>query len=199
MSEIQSKDNLQNSGGRRKSIIHGGRRKSIIHGGRRKSILLGGAINSSQVDKDDGFGSASNIKETEGEMDNEVIMDLFDGKDKDEEQLTDRMTKRENRNLMILYPEDTFLINWQIFITILLLVACIYTPWEIAFSTDAKIFSRSIDLLFLIDIIITFNVAYFDDGYNIVEKRGPIASNYLKGWFVIDFTSIIPFDLILSA
>ena len=52
----------------------------------------------------------------------------------------------------------------------------------------------SIDAFFLIDILINFNTAYYRDDFEIETSRKAIAYNYLKGWFIVDVVSILPFD-----
>lgn len=48
-----------------------------------------------------------------------------------------------------------------------------------------------IDSLFLIDIILQFNVAQYDDNLKLITERGEITYNYLTGFFVIDVVSIL--------
>lgn len=62
-----------------------------------------------------------------------------------------------------------------------------------------KTFEYIIDFMFLLDIIIIFNTAYYTDDYDLIDSRKEIACNYLNGWFSIDFIAIIPFDVILEA
>lgn len=64
-------------------------------------------------------------------------------------------------------------------------------PWEII--------NYVIDFSFGMDILVTFNTAFYDDNYKIIESRKKIAIKYLKGWFFIDLFAIIPFDLILGS
>ena len=52
------------------------------------------------------------------------------------------------------------------------------------------------DAFFLLDIIITFNTAYYNDYLKIVDDRSEIAKNYFQRWFFIDLISIIPFELV---
>jgi hypothetical protein len=59
------------------------------------------------------------------------------------------------------------------------------------------IINYTIDSLFLLDIFIIFNSAYYDNEFIIVDDRKEITNSYLKGWFSIDTFAIIPFDLIL--
>lgn len=56
--------------------------------------------------------------------------------------------------------------GWDLLISVILLVTCFITPFNLAFSEEVDkvklyvAFNYSIDFLFLIDIIINFNTAY---------------------------------------
>jgi hypothetical protein len=53
-----------------------------------------------------------------------------------------------------------------------------------------------IDASFMVDIILIFNTAYEDEStLKIITDRKKIAAFYLKGWFLVDLLSILPFDL----
>ena len=53
------------------------------------------------------------------------------------------------------------------------------------------------DVMFLIDIIVTFFTSVNDErSCTEVVDRKQIAVLYLKGWFWIDSISIFPFDLV---
>ena len=75
-------------------------------------------------------------------------------------------------------------------------------PIRLAFS-DSESFWWSLfyiitDTIFLIDIILTFLTTINDTEkiYEITDKK-KIAKQYLKGWFLIDFLSILPIDIML--
>ena len=52
----------------------------------------------------------------------------------------------------------------------------------------------AIDLLFAVDILVSFNTSYFDQGKDkFATKRKAIAANYLRGWFAVDFIAVFPF------
>ena len=53
--------------------------------------------------------------------------------------------------------------------------------------------------MFLIDIIVIFNTAIFDDDMNTIYDRCLLTKSYLKGWFFIDLIAIIPFSLFLGS
>ena len=110
-----------------------------------------------------------------------------------------RMSYRGNKKEWLLYPEDSAKVNWDLFITNILFISCMITPWRIAFGEaedpiEWKIINYSIDGCFVIDIIVIFFSAYYDEEFIIVEDRKQIAKYYLQGWFAIDLLAIIPFD-----
>lgn len=106
------------------------------------------------------------------------------------------MEERKNRKSCLLYPEDSFYKIWSNYISVVLFVACIFTPWEIAFYNDSSMLSYFIDIMFVFDIIITFNSAFENDMLETIDDRKAIAKNYIKGWFLLDLLSVMPFDLI---
>ena len=54
-----------------------------------------------------------------------------------------------------------------------------------------------VDFLFMVDILVNFRTTYLYNG-ELIVKPGKIAINYLRGWFLIDFVSAVPFDLIIT-
>ena len=87
--------------------------------------------------------------------------------------------------------------------TFILIITCFFTPINIAFSYHKHgiwmdIVNYLIDMFYLFDIFVIFNTVIYDQEENMIENRKTIAINYVSGWFVIDFLSIIPFSLILS-
>ena len=53
-------------------------------------------------------------------------------------------------------------------------------------------------IFFYFDILTNFNTSYLDAAGELVENRGAIFKNYMKSWFIIDFISNIPLDMMLS-
>lgn len=59
------------------------------------------------------------------------------------------------------------------------------------------VLNKSIDVLFFFDMLFNFNTGYFNFKVGLwVIGRRKIVSNYLRSWFLIDFVSIIPFDVV---
>lgn len=88
------------------------------------------------------------------------------------------------------------------FITIALLFSCIITPVQVALYDELSFtwtsINYTIDGLFLIDIVVIFNSAVYNEDFEVVKDRRLIFTNYIWGWFLIDLVAIIPFDLIFG-
>ena len=70
----------------------------------------------------------------------------------------------------MIYPEDFFKVYWDFFITVILFVTCLLTPLRIAFAPKDEgptmiVITYAIDFAFLIDMLIIFNSADYDDEY----------------------------------
>lgn len=125
-----------------------------------------------------------------GESDNEVEALVLAG-------LAQPNDKERPRRCLMIYPNDRFKVAWDVVISVTLLVSCFITPVRIAFETaedasEPDVLLAVLDAIFLIDIIINFNVAVEDEAYNIIDSRKAVAINYLKTWFAVDFVAILP-------
>ena len=104
-----------------------------------------------------------------------------------------------------MYPEDMFKkVFWELFISLCLLITCILTPFNLAFDEYVHgfpgyvWFSYSIDIIFALEIILNFNTAVVTSTH-LSDNRCVIANEYLKSWFIIDFLSVLPFELFMLA
>lgn len=117
-----------------------------------------------------------------------------------------RMKQRDNKKKYICYPEDKLKNFWEVAISLSLVVACTTTPVYIAFHespsdgsmTSWEQMNLVLDFVFGIDIFIVFCSAYHDDEFQMIDDRKLIACNYLRGWFLIDFLAIFPFDQLVQ-
>lgn len=113
-------------------------------------------------------------------------------------------------------PENNFLLDaWDMVVIAALLVTAVLLPFEVALvSTPSDLSQKAshvIDLVFTIDIILTFNVAC------VIEEKGaatcevyerhpmkiarrymafPFSDNFQAGWFWPDVLTVLPWDLI---
>jgi hypothetical protein len=49
------------------------------------------------------------------------------------------MRFRENRKPFLIYPEDEWKANWDLFITLVLVYTCVATPANIAFKDESTL------------------------------------------------------------
>lgn len=108
----------------------------------------------------------------------------------------------KNNKTYIFLPSSRFKIYWSYIVILLLIYTAYITPYRIAFADtsleydDWFFIETIIDILFLIDILITLNCAYFDSKGHIITSRLNIFLTYLKTWLILDILGIFPFYLI---
>jgi hypothetical protein len=85
----------------------------------------------------------------------------------------------------------------------LLLYTGIITPFRVCFYKEDPlqwiIVDSLIDCLFAIDIFVSLFSAYYDSYDNLILDRKVIMKHYIRGWFILDFTAILPLSHILNA
>ena len=110
------------------------------------------------------------------------------------------------RRKWIFDPYSRYRQLWDVLATLALITTCLITPAELAFYTHFEnkpsylgTINRIIDVIFIIDIIVSFNTSYFNkEKNNFTTDRKKIAKNYLKTWFFIDFIAVIDFEFIFK-
>ena len=107
----------------------------------------------------------------------------------------------------LLRPDSTGKIIWDAVAVGLLLYTIIIAPLRLGFSIEDLcpeaifMFEMLIDIAFVIDLLLNFITASFNDtvhGTELDFNPLHIARDYLKSWFVIDLLSSMPIDLIMS-
>ncbi|TNV84791.1 hypothetical protein FGO68_gene4313 [Halteria grandinella] len=109
-----------------------------------------------------------------------------------------RASRGKDAKYFMIYPDDFFKTIWDFISTGFISVTCTVTPFYIAFpeliTSAHQSFDITMNIVFFIDILLNFNMAYLDQDHSIVDNYKKIAVRYLSGWFIIDLTSVIPFD-----
>ena len=89
---------------------------------------------------------------------------------------------------------------WDLGMMVLLTVVLFVTPYEVAFLSpnfDALfVINRVFDAIFMSDLVINFFLAYQngpEKGSTWVKHLPAIRRRYLRGWFAVDFFSVLPF------
>lgn len=111
--------------------------------------------------------------------------------------------KDKNKKFMI-SQNDPRKTNWELFVIVLALYNSFFIPFDLSFEpeflggVDFLLLNTVIDLMFFIDIFVSFRTSFYHPitGDEINDLK-IIRMNYLKGRFAIDFLSTVPFDNIL--
>ena len=113
----------------------------------------------------------------------------------------------EQSKRRLIRPDHKRLADWDMLMAVLLVFIALLSPFEIAFLKfelatwrGRLLFAvnRVVDLCFLADMCMQFFIMYPDPFHRgaLVREHRRIARRYLRGWFLIDLVSIIPFDLV---
>lgn len=74
----------------------------------------------------------------------------------------------------MILPSNSFKLNWDMIVTIVLLYSCISTPAQIALyetlGNSSLTLNLIVDLFFVVDIVIIFNTAIMDENYETVTS-----------------------------
>jgi len=107
--------------------------------------------------------------------------------------------EEETEPFWIILPDNKLKKRWNLWIGVLLVYTGIFVPLRVAFYDETTLFMLAfeclVDFFFITDICLTFISAY--EKNNVIETRHrQLASTYLRGWFLIDVLSSIPFQLL---
>lgn len=145
-----------------------------------------------------------------------VRFNEFHDSDNDKNQLTEEAEMDEQTKAAMYMNKPPYMIDprskssrqWDIIIAVLLLFTALVTPYEVAFiSTQFNALfyiNRIVDLMFLLDIFVAFSTGFQDQSIGTGTfvwcfERKKVALRYLRGLFIIDVVSLIPFDWIAIA
>ncbi|GBG25384.1 Potassium voltage-gated channel subfamily H member 6 [Hondaea fermentalgiana] len=102
----------------------------------------------------------------------------------------------------IIHPQSTNKVVWDVFVSVLIFYSVINIPFRIGFGVDSEGFAYGfdwfVDGMFGFDIILSFFTAYWHND-ELETSRRRIVVHYLRGWFLIDLASTLPFDHIVAA
>eukprot|EP00985_Skeletonema_marinoi_P031249 scaffold37261_cov80-Skeletonema_marinoi.AAC.1 len=110
----------------------------------------------------------------------------------------------QEHKIPIFFPWSVYYRIWWFLTVIAALFGMFLETYEIAFSQAgwsrrSAIMEITISCIFGLDVIINFNLAYYDERDKIVLARLPIAMNYLKRMFWVDLIGVFPFYYVALA
>ena len=124
----------------------------------------------------------------------------------------DSFDEEENLDEIEIYKNlspDSFIIKFIDFLVFIsVFYNLLYLPIFLAYNniycytgnyyTYGNIIENVIDIIFIIDIVITFFVSFYNFEETLILDYKSIAKNYLHNWFFIDLISAIPIKTILT-
>jgi len=81
---------------------------------------------------------------------------------------------------------------------LLLFYISVTLPFSLGFGDLAGDVDRVLDMLFCCDVVLNFRTTYADRDDSVIVDGKKIAKKYLKSWFLLDFMSSVPFDMITA-
>lgn len=110
--------------------------------------------------------------------------------------------KAQKRPRLILDPEWKSVIAWQSLLALFIIYNVIIIPYRIGFYHNAEgtmyAVEFSMDCFFAVDLVLGFRLGFIREGVKIFDWK-QITYGYLTSWFIIDFASSFPTDLIVAA
>lgn len=98
-------------------------------------------------------------------------------------------------------PDGIFKTTWDVIGFLMIIYEAISIPYRVAFNipTVGLAFELDliIDLFFLADVALNFNIAYYKRG-TLVTRRRRIVRKYLKTWFALDLIASIPYTWFIT-
>ena len=99
----------------------------------------------------------------------------------------------------LLSPASHFKQRWDPFIQMLVVYNSGFIPLSLAFAyrlaTTHTIADYAVDLLFVMDMVVSCSTVYHNQHFELVIDRRKIVSHYVRTWFVIDLLSILPLEV----
>ncbi|KAJ1438273.1 RmlC-like jelly roll fold [Sesbania bispinosa] len=114
-----------------------------------------------------------------------------------------RESRRPKLCRFIISPSNHHYKLWQKFLVVLVFYTAWVCPFEFGFLENSKgalaITDNIVNALFLVDIVLTFFVAYLDKySYVLIDNRKLIAWRYAKSWLILDVIASIPYEVVHS-
>jgi hypothetical protein len=104
-------------------------------------------------------------------------------------------------DMWMIHPLSPINATWDILVSMLILLTVVTMPltlgWE-EFHEELYPMNLGVDFIFLVDVCKNFCTGYIVDDDTIIMSAKLVRKNYINGFFISDFCSSIPLDLILK-
>jgi CRP-like cAMP-binding protein len=108
---------------------------------------------------------------------------------------------RRRKPWLILRHDSLVRMNWDLLMMLFLVYISLAMPYTLGFGEPKSMETLGyvLDTFFCGDILLNFRTSYVNpENDTIIFSGAAIAKKYLKTWFLIDFFSSVPFDLITA-
>lgn len=108
----------------------------------------------------------------------------------------------EKNNKWIIHPHSRGRVVWDFLVLFLLFYNLVEIPYRVCFESEpeknslADILNLSVDMMFILDIIVNFSTGLMLDGFYETD-RTLICKNYMSSYFFLDFITSVPFGRIV--
>ena len=109
-----------------------------------------------------------------------------------------------SKGTKVIDPTSNYKLAWDVLGSILIVYSVLVTTTRLCFRIEVPhtslmaIVDYGVDFTFLVDIVINFMTGYYDENERLITDMGMIARQYMKTWFILDFASTVPFDVIVD-
>lgn len=111
--------------------------------------------------------------------------------------------KKKGLCIPVLHPAKNPRVSWDVLLLLVILYCCVMVPVDLGLGvlngSPWETIDMGILVFFSIDIVLNFNTGFFNAYGNLEATRLHIAKKYLSSWFLLDFMSTFPWDMILSS
>jgi len=110
----------------------------------------------------------------------------------------------------VVHPQAPWLPYWMMLVVGLLLYNTIFIPFRVCFTINYKgsaleAMDLAVDCFFWLDILLHFRLGYYRRARTRAEQAQVLVLDpwmcmlrYARTWFIIDFVSVFPFDIVLE-
>uniref|UniRef100_A0A8C5N4N6 Voltage-gated delayed rectifier potassium channel KCNH8 n=1 Tax=Leptobrachium leishanense TaxID=445787 RepID=A0A8C5N4N6_9ANUR len=110
------------------------------------------------------------------------------------------------KSKFIILHFSTFKAAWDWLILLATFYVAVTVPYNVSFVDNDDLSSTrsttvsdiSVEILFIIDIILNFRTTYVSKSGQVIFKARSICIHYVTTWFVIDLIAALPFDLLYA-
>lgn len=102
-------------------------------------------------------------------------------------------------DLWMIHPFSNLHVTWDIMVSLLIVLTVITMPLSIGWDEFNQSFfalNLTVDFIFLVDVVKSFCTGIVDENDAVIMDKETVRRNYLTGFFLTDFCSSIPLDLI---